>query len=255
MSLSIGNWFIFVGALAVFSPLHAEPTGIVVRVIGQDSKFVGDGVGGANITLRDADTGAVLASGVTTGGAGDTRRIMEGGGRSPLRATADAAAFVTKIDISRPTLVTLEVAGPVAQPQSTIHVTSQRWVMPGQAVDIGDGWTVELPGLAVNVTAPLTHTRLPDGARVVAVNASVMLMCGCPITPGGPWEARDYGVEVTVYQAGKRVMAEKLGFVAAPGRFGGSITLPKSGTYELVVFARNQRTGNAGLGRSTVIVP
>lgn len=253
MPLSVKSLLIFAGALAISTPLHAQPTGVTVRVIAEDAKYVGDAVGGAHITLRDAETGAVLASGVTTGGTGDTGRIMEASGRSPLRATADAAAFVTAIDISRPTLVTLEASGPVALPQSAVHVTAQRWVMPGEAVDTGDGWTVELPGLAVSVTAPFVHTRLPEGGRTVAVNASVMLLCGCPITPGGKWDAKDYGVEVTAYQAGRRVAAGKLDFLAAPGRFGGSITLPKSGVYELVVYARNLRTGNAGLGRSTVI--
>lgn len=73
-----------------YSPgAHTEPTEIVVRVIGKDSKFIGTSMGGMRITLRDAHTGELLATGVTVGGTGDTERIMQpqGGRRARLRTT------------------------------------------------------------------------------------------------------------------------------------------------------------------------
>jgi len=36
-----------------------------VRVLGKDSKFVGSSMGGARVILRDAETGEMLAQGVT----------------------------------------------------------------------------------------------------------------------------------------------------------------------------------------------
>jgi hypothetical protein len=69
--------------LLMVAPAAAEPTQIVVRVISQDGKFVGDHTGGASITLREVKSGRVLARGVTRGGTGDTERIMEASRRSP----------------------------------------------------------------------------------------------------------------------------------------------------------------------------
>ena len=42
------------------SAAKAEPTEIVVRVMAKDAKFIGTETGGAEITLRDADTGEVV---------------------------------------------------------------------------------------------------------------------------------------------------------------------------------------------------
>ena len=243
------------GILAMSSPALAEPTEVVVRVISQDAKFVGDQMGGARVVLRDAETGEVLADGITTGGTGNTKQIMDSTGRSPMLATPDAAAFTTQLDLSQPTLITAEVVGPLAQMQASIRVTSQRWIVPGQPVTSGDGWVVELPGLAVNIIAPQPDTHSAKGSRTIEVMSSTMLMCGCPITSGGLWDAKDYEVEVAAYQAGRKIASGKLDFVEAPGRFGGDLTLPEKGAYELFVSARNTRTGNTGVDRTSVIVP
>jgi hypothetical protein len=39
----------------------SQPTEIVVRVIAKDGKFLGDDIGGALVTLRDVQTGELLA--------------------------------------------------------------------------------------------------------------------------------------------------------------------------------------------------
>jgi hypothetical protein len=246
---------ILVGILAMSSPVFAEPTDVVVRVISQDAKFVGDQMGGARVVLRDAETGQVLADGITTGGTGNTKQIMESTGRSPLRATTDAAAFKTQLELSQPTLVTAEVVGPLAQMQASIRVTSQRWIVPGQPVTSGDGWVIELPGLAVNIITPQPNRHNVNGGRTVKVMVSTMLMCGCPITSGGLWDAKDYEVQVMAYQASRKIASGKLDFIEAPGRFGGDLTVPEEGVYQLIVSARNTRTGNTGVDRTSVIIP
>jgi len=37
------------------------PTNIVIRIMAKDAKFVGTEMGGVQITLRDAETGELLA--------------------------------------------------------------------------------------------------------------------------------------------------------------------------------------------------
>ena len=71
---------IFLGLLVVLltvTPTLAVPTDITVRVRAKDAKFVGDTMGGARVTIRDAETGELLAKGVTTGTTGDTSLIMK----------------------------------------------------------------------------------------------------------------------------------------------------------------------------------
>lgn len=223
-------------------PATAEPTPVTVHVISKDAKFIGDSMGGAEVVLRDAKTGRLLAKGVTKGGTGYTARIMQSTGRSAQLTTPDAAAFNAVLEITRPTLVNLEVTGPIARPGSAIRVMSQRWMVPGQSVTIGDGWVVELPGLAISPTAKFTET-----GGVVTINAKVELLCGCPITPGGIWDANDYRVTASIWQRGRLITESSLGFIEAPGGFAGQIVVPVEGKYRLFISAHNIKTGNSGL--------
>jgi hypothetical protein len=64
---------------------EALPTTVVVRAIAQDAKIIGSGVGGARITIRDARSGEVLASGVQEGGTGSSTRRGPHTSRRPSR--------------------------------------------------------------------------------------------------------------------------------------------------------------------------
>lgn len=228
------------------APALAEPTDVVVRVIAQDAKFVGSSMGGVRIVLRDPKSGTVLAEGLTEGGTGNTDRIMKSDGRSPLRADGSEAAFSVKLDITKPTLVELDAYGPLDYPESAVHVSQQRWVMPGESVTIGDGWTVELPGLVID---PKTSVA----GLSVRISAKVMPMCGCPIAPDGLWPADEYEVNVSAWMDGSPLARNKLAFDTSPGVFSGDVQLPTEGRYELIVFARNTRTGNSGIRTIEVV--
>jgi len=136
-----------------------------------------------------------------------------------------------------------------------VTVTSQQWIVPGRPVTGGDGWTVELPGLAVRVEGPTPHARLSKGASTVDVRAHVAPLCGCPIDAGGTWDAAAYVVEAVVRRDGKEVSRTPLPFAGATGEFGGPVTLPGAGTYELIVYAWDGRGGSTGLDRTTVVAP
>jgi hypothetical protein len=164
----------------------AEPTEIVVRVIGKDSMFIGTGMGGMRITLRDAHTGELLATGVTVGGTGDRKRIMQPQGGRPARLADDTAAkFTATLDLGEPRLIEAEAYGPLAQLQAAHRVLSTQWIVPGRSLAGGDGWVLELPGFVVDVLAPPAHVRLLSGSREIELQANVTMMCGCPIEPGG----------------------------------------------------------------------
>ncbi|MDZ7811464.1 MAG: hypothetical protein U5L11_17205 [Arhodomonas sp.] len=92
--------------LAMAGNVHSEETDITVRVISKDAKFIGSSMGGVRVMLRDARSGELLREGVTSGGTGDTGKIMhEDGGRRASMADPSAAAFKTSLDLDRPRLI------------------------------------------------------------------------------------------------------------------------------------------------------
>jgi len=239
-------WFLAaIAALTASIAANAEPLPVAVYVISKDAKFIGDSMGGAEVVIRDVSSGKVLAKGITKGGTGDTDRIMRSNGRSPLRTSTDAAHFAAVVDIDEPRLVRLEVKGPLGKPASAIRASAERWLVPGQRLDSGEGWTIELPGLVVDF---ISAQQVPVHAgKTFALEAKISLLCGCPITPGGMWDAADYEVDALFYRGTQLMARTPLAFSQAPGGYAGSIAIKDAGNYRLVIAARNIRSGNSGL--------
>lgn len=248
--------FLFAPALvlSVCSVARAEPTHIDVRVISKGAKFVGTSMGGVAITLRDSDTGELLARGVTAGGTGDTARIMQAQQRhhDPV-ATDDAAVFRATLDLAAPRRIAVTALGPLAQRQAAASVSSSMWVVPGKHVAGGDGWLLELPGFAVDVLAPPAHQRLL-GPRSVPVRANVVMMCGCPIEPGGVWDAGRFEVRAIVSRGGATLRELPLAYAGETSQFAGELADLEPGAYEVVVYAHDPANGNTGLDRTTFLV-
>jgi len=232
----------------------AEPTEITVRVISKGAKFVGTSMGGVSIQLVDSETGEVLAQGVTSGSTGDTNRIMRTEhSRNGTLSTDGAAKFDAQINIETPRLVRLEARGPIAQAQSFGMATATQWVVPGKHVTGGDGWVVELPGLVVDVLAPPAHVRRSLGAEI-ELNANVTMMCGCPITPDGLWDARQFDVEATILHNGAKIDQIALEYAGQPSQFSATYKPAQLGAYQVIVVAHQPINGNTGLDRTTFIV-
>lgn len=244
-----------VAGLLLLTPVgaFAEPTDIVVRVLSKDAKFIGTSMGGMRITLRDADTGELLATGVTEGGTGDTGRLMhENAGRRALLSDPTAAKYQVTLDLKAPRLIEVEAYGPLAQRQSAQRVTSTQWVIPGRHISGGDGWVLELPGFVVDVLSPPAHVRV-DAGTSVDVRANVVAMCGCPIEPKGLWDADKYEVAAIVLLDGKQVSRLPLAFAGEASQFAVSIPVDAPGVYEVVVYAYDPANGNTGVDRTTFI--
>jgi hypothetical protein len=234
---------------ALASAALAQPTHVMVRAQALDAKFIGTHMGGVQITLRDAATGAVLAKGVTAGGTGDTGTIMKRPReRGAPIAGGDTAGFDAVLDIAKPTLVSAEASGPLGKPASRIEVTSRQWVIPGRDV-VGDGWVLTFPGLVVEPSAQ----PAPDGSLHVA--AKVTLMCGCPIEPGGIWDAANYAVEASLLSGGRIIARTPLAFAGQASQFSGVFAASKPGRYVLRVVAADAKTPNAGMVETKVVIP
>lgn len=227
------------------TPVQAEPTAITVHAISQDAKFIGDSMGGVEVVLRDAKTGKKLAKGITAGDTGDTQKIMGAAGRSPMRTSPEAAHYSTTLDISVPTLVRVELRGPLGRPLTIQGAISERWLIPGVSAAAGTAWVIELPGLAIEMDGISALTK----GRGVILTAKVALMCGCPITAGGLWDAAEYEVVAELRRKGQPAEQMPFSFSAAPGQFTGTVTPSFSGKGELWITARNKRTGNTGVAK------
>ncbi len=159
-------------------PLPAEETTLIVRVRSKDAKFVGTSMGGALVVVRDATTGAILAQGKTSGSTGNTKVIMREPHvrRVPL-SDEKAAGFKAVVDIDEPTLVTVEVSGPLAQGQSAVKSTQQLWLLPGKHV-LGDGVIVEISGFALDILTPAAHGRLKltDDGVTIPLRANLVML-------------------------------------------------------------------------------
>ena len=178
---------IAIAAVLAAAPALAVPTPVTVRVLSQGAKFIGTGMGGVEVVIADAATGAPLAQGRIEGGTGDTARIMNGSARGAAVADANSAAFTATIDIDQPRQVRVLVMGPMKPAGVAVTAAATRWLIPGQPV-VGDGWVVELPGLALTA-------RREGGGQVVA---DVAMLCGCPIAPGTLWDEQRFQVKAWV---------------------------------------------------------
>jgi hypothetical protein len=228
------------------------PTRLTVRVIAADGKYLGADIGGAQVTVRDAATGVVLASGVTEGNSGDTAAIMSvPRARSTPLPIADASVFRAALPIEVPTQLEVTAEGPIGGLQSTGRASTTLWLLPGVDL-IGDqGLRLELRGLVVQVMEPATHTNLTSLPQSVPIVANVTMMCGCPIAPDSPWPADAVQVAATIRRGGAVVAQVPLEYAGTTSRFSGSWQVTEPGFYEADVHAVQQDTGNTGVGRVT----
>jgi hypothetical protein len=252
-------------ALAVFAILllcsgiaDAVETRVVVTARAKDAKFIGTSMGGALVVIRDSATGELLKKGFIAGETGSTKKMMQ----EPLKrggALSDAvsAKFETVLDLDDPRLVTIEVQAPYGQKQSLIKAETQVWLIPGKdMIGAGDGIMLEIPGFSVDVLAPQAHEKmqLQNGKAAIAIRANVVLMCGCPVEPGGVWDASAYEVTALVKQNGKPLLGTALGYAGTTSTFAGSFDAVDPGFYEICVYAYAPQTGNTGVDRTTVVV-
>jgi len=235
--------------------VQAAPTEIVVRVISKDAKFIGTSIGGTLITIRDVDSGELLAKGVTKGDTGDTKRIMSlDKKRGDILSTEGAAKFVATLDLTEPRLIEVAAYGPLAQRQSANKVSATQWVVPGKPINAGDGFLLQMPGFLVDVLDPPTHIKLSGGAQAMKLRANVTMMCGCTLEPGGPWDPSKYEVKALLKRNGEAVGELPLEYAGAISQFAATWDVKQAGTYQATVYAYDPANGNTGVDSVTFIV-
>lgn len=238
------------------STLSAEPiaTEIVVRAKARDGKFIGSSVGGAWVRIKDADSGKLLAEGLTEGGTGNTELIMNTP-RERYKPIADAgtAAFKASLPLERPQLLTIEVLAPYIKRQARTLSQTQTWLVPGKPIS-GDGLVVEVPGMIVDLQSPGTHGYIPLAQAPYEIRANVVMMCGCIITPGGIWDGQKLEVSALVNRDGRPYQSLPLQMGSTMNSFAAKFQPDSPGNYHITVYAYDPKTGNTGVDQTAFVV-
>lgn len=230
----------------------SQSTTVMIRAQSKDAKFIGTSIGGAKIIVRDAVTGEILDEGITSGSTGDTEKIMKEPKMRGERLTDDSTAgFLAELDIEEPRFITVEVLAPLNKKQAQVTSSTQLWVIPGKNID-GDGVMVEIPGFVVDILSPQIHERIPSGNRV-EITANVVMMCGCPLTSGGIWDADQYEVQAIISGNGEEERTVDLEIQEKPSTFSGNVDL-STGNYKITVYAFDPETGNSGVDITNIII-
>jgi hypothetical protein len=248
-------------AEAVAQAAAQVPTRVVVLVIANGGKFVGDDIGGALVTVRDLRTQEVLASGRTHGGSGlpdlptiEVTRLQE-------IPEEEASRFETTLLLDTPRLVEVTAYGPLAAQAAAAQATTTAWLLPATNAADANRVVLSLRGLIVQVLSPPTHFLPTVHAPLpIALRANVTMMCGCPIGATYPWHPQDYQVQATILDPAGNQQLVPLAFdtaapAGAPSQFVGTWTAPAAGIYEVVVTAHQPIHDNNGSDRVAFIVP
>ena len=257
MRAFIFSVFLFAAALCSFSlQAYATETNFVVTVKARDAKFIGTAAGGARVTIRDRNTGDVIATGVTYGGTGDSGLLMaDSQPRDAVLVTEDSAQFQFSLDFWEPTPVTISATAPLGQMQSVVTVSEDMLILPGKDYTSGNGIMLDLPGFAVDVTSPMPNHKFKHNPNVpVTIEANIMKLCGCHIAADSPWPPERYDVEALVYKDTLFITAVKLPYSGEAGIYSVNMNIPLPGTYRILVTAFDPQTKEAGMDATTIVL-
>jgi hypothetical protein len=251
---------IVIGSLLIVSPAFAQTQGketaVMVRAIARDAKVIGEHVGGARITVRDVSTGKILAEGMQKAGTGDTDLIMK---KPRVRGatvygTPDASGYLAVFKLDKPTVVEISAEGPLGSPQATQRASTTMLLVPGENVT-GEGVLLELHGFIVKTLAPQMDAQAKTGSPF-EVRATVTMMCGCPIEPGGLWDANKIHVVARLVSEGKVETEVPMEYAGVVNTFKGEVPVTNPGQMELQVLAMDPENSNFGLTQQNLtIVP
>src|SRR5258708_11300314 len=239
---------IAIGSLVFVSQAFAQTGGketkVMIRAIARDAKVIGEHVGGARITVRDVATGKILAEGMQKAGTGDTDLIMK---KPRVRGatvygTPDASGFLAVLTLDKPTVVEVSAEGPLGSPQAIQRATKTLLLVPGEDV-LGEGILLEIHGFIVKTLAPQMDSQVKIGSPFEA-RATVTMTCGCPIEPGGLWDANKIHVVARLVREGKIETEIPMQYAGVQNTFRGDVPVASAGQVELQVLAMDAENAN-----------
>jgi hypothetical protein len=192
----------------------------------------------------------VLASGIQTGGTGDTKRIMQEprARGAVIYGTEGAAAYRATLDLQRPTVVEITAEGPLKYPQAMPRTSKTLLLLPGRNIE-GEGVLLEIAGFIVDVPPMEAQAK-----TLVPIRAKVTMTCGCPTEPGGLWNADHITVSARILRNGAAVAEITLPYAGQTSTYAASLPALDPGTYVVEVLASDTRASNFGRAVAELVV-
>ncbi|PUZ24429.1 hypothetical protein GA0116948_10533 [Chitinophaga costaii] len=244
-------------ALLLTVSVQATPTKVLVRVKAKDAKFIGTGIGGALVLIKDHLTGELLAKGLTKGSSGSTDVILKTALiRGQSIVDAQTAVFEANIDIQDPTLIDISVVAPVNRLNAAVNGSTQLWLLPGKNI-AGDGVIIELSGYILDILTPNSHQLIAlDSIKShsLDIKVSLTMLCGCPISKGGVWDADHIEIKAILKKEGVTTGTFPLNKLPGNNLFNGQVPIAGKGNYEVLVYAYDAATNNTGLDRINFVI-
>lgn len=222
-----------------------QDTEVTVRALAHDAKLIP----GVEIVIADADSDEVLARGMTEGDTGDTGKIVKEpiARGAPVYDTEGAAGFNATLGLREPRRVRITAV----QPETGAASSRTMWLSPGHDVT-GNGVLLRMQGLKIGLREP-TGGGIEAGATF-PVTAEVRMLCGCPVEPGGLWNADGFTVTASLLRDGKVIASGSLDYAGSTSMFSGELAVPDPGEYTLRVTAVQPAQGNTGVESTKLTV-
>ncbi len=229
-------------------------TPITIRVKAHDAKWIGTSMGGVDIIIRDQTTGEILAKGRTAGSTGNTNLLVLGDkSRYGSISTEGSAGFHVNLPLKNPVFSEIEATFRTAYSGHPITMTKSLWLIPGKDMT-GDGIVLDMPGFAMRIGHPQPHQSVSlstDGdARI---DLFLIMLCGCPIEPGGTWDCDPMDIEAMIYQNDKWLKTVDFEFVET-NHFTADLTDLPPGSYTAYVSVYDPRSLNTGVEKVQVTI-
>jgi hypothetical protein len=235
-----------------------KPTKILVRVVAHGAMVLGREVGGARVTITDAETKQVLATGIQQGEAGDQNQIMRTPHlmEEPVYSARPAASFTTTLELRKPTLVEIMAEGPLGHPASMQQASQTVLLIPGHDLT-NDGIVLHLYGYIVRIEEPKAgHVLIAKDD--VTLRASVRTLSGTLVRPHGDWDSRKIRIYGELLIGDRIVERLQMFYINETGTFDAPFFVPKPDEAPngivLRVVATDLATGNSGVGVAEYLV-
>jgi hypothetical protein len=163
----------------------------------------------------------------------------------------NSAKYTAVIDIDEPTYIEVVAEGPLSEPQAKNSAGITQWIIPGKHINEGDALMLEIPGLFVKLLAPPKGSVFSELSRNVEIYTMVRMLSGSTLTPGGIWDSNNFEIKALVKKDGRLIKDIPLEYAGRPSLFSGTFTSEEAGSYDLIVYAYDPRSGNTGIDRVT----
>ncbi|NMM46866.1 hypothetical protein [Marinigracilibium pacificum] len=233
--------------LSTFNLFSQTPTEVTIRTLAKDAKFIGTGMGGLSVEIKDSETNEVISTGMIKGATGNTGMILADSiGRYQQKANSESAKFTTILNLSKPQKIAVTVKGPLSlAAKNQITVSEEFWVIPGINTS-NEGFTLELDGFAVTANSP---EKIDDNSYTLKMNT--VMMCGCPITSGGFWNADKMEATAMIYRNGEIIEKVKMGPGVEKNTFTGTWKPKDKGLYIIYYTLYDPRNNNTGVDETS----